>query len=398
MGFERVAAASVPSRRTARAELEAQFFRFFINGVVMRLYGVLTFAFLLGACAGCAGAGSGRSAGSGGDALPAAVQRQSTGSTSGSTIYVSVAGNPASIVGFPASSSGNVAPTVTIAGSNTMLNNANAFGIAHDAAGNLYVVTTTNQSSGETVLEFAHGASGNVKPIRSFQTALIPGYPAPFTGTTIAVDGDGYVYLGGSFPGINDAVVVYPPGTTGSVKPPKILYPPSGPSLAAPFYLAVDAHNDLYVLGSMTSTPDVDEYASAASGNAFLRESPHVLERNSGLPQGIAISPTSGDVFASGVFGFSDKGAIYSGNASMTKLLATITGAATGLFSYDYDGLAFDTDGTLYALLSDGLGATEIEAFAPNAAGNVAPLRTIAGPLTTFPGDNRTGITVVPTL
>jgi hypothetical protein len=388
----------VRSRRTARAELEAQIFRFFINGVVMRLYGVLTFAFLLGACAGCAGGGSGRSAGPGGDALPAAAQRQSPASTSGSTIYVSVAGPPSSIVGFPASSSGNVAPTVTIAGSNTMLDNLYVGGIAHDAAGNLYVIANPKGGGASNVLEFARGASGNVKPIRSFQTALIPGYPAPFSGTTIAVDGDGYVYLGGAFPGINDGVVVYPPGTTGSVKPPKILFPPSGPSLAAPFYLAIDAHNDLYVLGSMTSTPDVDEYASAASGNAFVRESPHVLERNSGLPAGIAVSPTSGDVFASAVFGFSDNGAIYSGNASLTKLVTTITGAATGLFFYDYDGIAFDTDGTLYALLSVGEGPTEIEAFAPNAAGNVAPLRTIAGSLTTFPGDNRTGITVVPAL
>jgi hypothetical protein len=159
--------------------------------------------------------------------------------------------------------------------------------------------------------------------------------------------------------------------------------------------LAVDAHNDLYVVGSGTTTPDVDEYAPAASGNAWLRESPHFLERNSGAPAGIAVSPSSGNVFVSAQFGFSNNGAVYSGNASMTKLLATIAGAATGFYTYFGNGIAFDTDGTLYDLLSDGLSSPKIEAFAPNAAGNVAPLRTIAGPLTNLP-TGPTGITVVP--
>jgi hypothetical protein len=356
---------------------------------------VWTFAFALTACAGCAGTGSGHSAGGGADALPAATLRHSPASTTGSTIYVSIAAIPSSIEGFPSSSSGNVAPTVTIAGSNTMLDNLYAYGMTHDAAGNLYVVANDKVTGESNVLEFARGAAGNVKPIRSFQTALVPGSQKPISGTTIAVDGDGYVYVGGVNPGIWNAVFVYPPGATGSQQPLRVMFSLYG---GAPIYLALDAHNDLYVMGSSTSNPEVAEYGPAASGNALLRESPAFNERNSGLPAGIAVSPSSGDVFVSAVFGFTNKGAVYSGNASMTKLVATIAGAATGLPFYDRNVIAFDSDGTLYALLSDGLTSPKIEAFAPNAAGDVAPLRTISGPLTNLPPglDDAPGVTVVP--
>ncbi len=64
-----------------------------------------------------------------------------------------------SILGFPAGARGNLAPTVTISGSQTML--TSPVGVAVDAAGDVFAA----DFFGNQVLEYAPGAHGNVAPI-----------------------------------------------------------------------------------------------------------------------------------------------------------------------------------------------------------------------------------------
>jgi 6-phosphogluconolactonase (cycloisomerase 2 family) len=68
--------------------------------------------------------------------------------------------NSHSITEYPASASGNVAPTTVISGGNTML--VNPVGLALDSSQNLYVA----DDSAQAILVFAAGASGNASPIR----------------------------------------------------------------------------------------------------------------------------------------------------------------------------------------------------------------------------------------
>jgi hypothetical protein len=75
-----------------------------------------------------------------------------------------------SIVIFDSTANGNVPPTRTLGGSDTMI--TNAVGVALDSAGNIYVANgvVTDISTGSTVppfiLEFSAGSAGNVAPIR----------------------------------------------------------------------------------------------------------------------------------------------------------------------------------------------------------------------------------------
>src|SRR6266705_3129165 len=110
---------------------------------------------------------------------PAVVAAMSAGVSAAATVTVTggVAGKPLyvanllgnSIAVYAAGASGNAAPTATIAGANTGLNAP--FGIALDAAGNVYVANhDPNQVNSGRITVYAAGASGNATP-----TATIAG-------------------------------------------------------------------------------------------------------------------------------------------------------------------------------------------------------------------------------
>ncbi|MBV8244735.1 MAG: NHL repeat-containing protein [Candidatus Eremiobacteraeota bacterium] len=85
-------------------------------------------------------------------------------------IYVADASTNAIDI-FAAGASGNVAPTAVIAGSNTKLNAPSD--VELDSSGNIYV------ASNNTILIFPPSASGNVAPSQAI--------PAPFPGTLIGI-------------------------------------------------------------------------------------------------------------------------------------------------------------------------------------------------------------------
>ena len=68
--------------------------------------------------------------------------------------------NP-SILGFPDSASGNVAPLLNISGSQTELN---VIALAVDSSGTIYALNSTNGSGTLTITEYPGSANGNVAP------------------------------------------------------------------------------------------------------------------------------------------------------------------------------------------------------------------------------------------
>jgi hypothetical protein len=287
------------------------------------------------------------------------------------------------IVGFPAAASGDVPPAVTIIGPNTvgpLGQNFSGFqSLAHDAAGNLYVAAeSTNVIKIQSfIYEFAGSANGNVSPIRAIQL------PSEFVVQSIAVDAAGYIYAGGyQFIGAQGAgeptsFLVFAPGASGAAQPV------SGGTGNSSYYFSIglNSNQDLYTAGGCMpalETCEVEEFGPASAGNPLLR--------SFGLKQkifGIAISPTSGNVYvsaASDPSSFSPN-VIAFGNPQLTRLLGSLNLAGP-------TWMAFDTGGELYVL------GGGIEVFAANATGNATPLRVISGANTGLLGGG-TGITVV---
>ncbi len=144
-----------------------------------RSLNAIIIAFAMLAMAGCAGSG----------VLPSSPPPRVVGSApvaptpppAAQTLYVGNCGGR-SITEYPAlAANGNVAPSVTIAGSNTQL--ICPEGMAFDSAGVMYVA----DCGAKAILEFAVGASGNVAPARE-----ITGFNCP---VDVAIDGIGNIIV-----------------------------------------------------------------------------------------------------------------------------------------------------------------------------------------------------------
>jgi hypothetical protein len=131
-------------------------------------------------------------------------------------------------------SNGNVAPSRTISGAKTGLDNIG--GIAVDASGKIYVVNATS------VTEYAAGSNGNVKPSRTI-TGPRTGLYSP---NGIALDAKHNIYVMNSPYGAAAAITVYAASAHGNVAPIQTI---SGSStgLSDPSGIAVDAAKNIYV-------------------------------------------------------------------------------------------------------------------------------------------------------
>jgi sugar lactone lactonase YvrE len=183
-------------------------------------------------------------------------------------IYVanSSGGNPdiGSITVFAAGATGNATPTATITGTITGLNSPN--GLALDAKGNIYVVNESGSNNG-TVTEYAASPTGtiNVAPTTTI-TGTNTGLNDPHA---LALDSTGNIYVvngNGSFIGTGtgngNSVTVYAVGATGNATPTATI---SGTNTAFsdPNGIAVDAIGNIYV-GNHTS---VEVYAANPVGS-----------------------------------------------------------------------------------------------------------------------------------
>ncbi len=131
---------------------------------------------------------------------------------------------------YAAQSNGHVAPSATIAGSNTGLGYPS--GVAIDGSGNIYVANKAT----DTVTIYPPGSNGNVAPSATIGGSNT-GLDAP---AGIAVDASGNIYVtnAGGFDGDNASVTVYPPGSNGNVAPGVTIAGPAT-QLARPQGIAV---------------------------------------------------------------------------------------------------------------------------------------------------------------
>ena len=132
-----------------------------------------------------------------------------------------------SITVYAAGASDNVSPTNTITGANTGLNNP--FGIARDAAGNLYVANNFGSSS---ITVYAPGAMGNASPVTTIA--------GPNTGLNRAVGialGGGKLYVANS---VGQSITVYAADASGDASPTATIAG-SNTRLTDPQAVALDA-------------------------------------------------------------------------------------------------------------------------------------------------------------
>jgi Beta-propeller repeat/NHL repeat len=307
--------------------------------------------------------------------LPRGIALDSAGN-----IYVAnFLGNNGSISVFAPGSNGNATPIASIAGSNTGIQGP--YGLALDSSGNIYV---SNHGGGEqdtpsSITVYAAGSNGNVAP-----TATIIG-PDTLLDVPVAValDSLGNIYAansGGVIDGVaydSGTITVYPPGSTGNVSPSAIIYG-SNTELSSPGGILVDS--SIYVANF--GNDDLALYSLGANGNAAPTTSLGSPVTGLDGPVGIAVDANQKTYVANSFLSIGNPSGsvtIYpSGGYGVGGApRATIIGANTGLLSPS--GIALDTNGNIYVSNASGgsTGKGSVTVYAPTSNGNATPSATI---------------------
>ena len=277
-----------------------------------------------------------------------------------------VGGN--SVTVYPAGSNGNVAPSATIAGSDTGINTP--YGIALDRSRNIYVTNPNadNQTGSiDTLTEYAPGSSGNVAPI-----ATIAGVSASlFEPLGLALDRSGNIYVAADLvTGV--ALSIYPAGSNAAGTPTATI---SGSStlLEEPSGIAIDTSGNIYVTD--ISSQQVLIYSPGSNGNVLPKAVINGSNTGLNIPRGIALD-SKGKIYVTNYFGASVT--IYpSGSSGNVTPRATISGDATGLAIPV--GIAIDAGGNIY-VTNVGGASYSVTIYPAASNGDVAPSATISGP------------------
>ena len=298
-------------------------------------------------------------------ALLAACSSSTTGppNTAPQRFYVANTGGP-SITAYTTADTGNAAPSLTISGTNTTLDQPE--GIVLDPTG---IVLTTSANPWR-ILVFAANTIGDAAPVAAItgsNTAL--SHP---TGLALDLRGRLYVANAGS-----NSILVFASGASGNVAPAGVITG-SNTLLAAPGGIALDLRGRLYVTNTQSNVVTV--FAAGANGNA--RPVDTIAGPATGLdaPRGITLDP-GGRIYVAN----SSSGAATS---RVTVYAATATGNATPVASISGDSTGLDQPtgitlggaGDIYvASTAFTSNQYRITVYAGNANGNIAPLRTLAG-------------------
>lgn len=242
------------------------------------------------------------------------------------TLYVLGGGPPFVISGFASNASGAITPLSTL----TFPSSFMAQAMTADTAGQIYVAGIQGQSPSE-ILVYAAGSTGVAAPVRT----IITGQPTADPVGAMAVDSSGEIYVADNLKG---TVNVFAAGADGPSTPIRTIQF-NASTLRGVNSLAFDGSGDLYGLG-------------------------YVEGKVAGLD-----NPTEVVVYAPGA----------SGAAAPVR---TIVGS-NAEFGLNTENIAVDSAGDLYAIIFNParpfLNAAEVAEFAPGAAGNAVPVKTIVG-------------------
>ncbi|MBC5801185.1 MAG: hypothetical protein GIX03_05830 [Candidatus Eremiobacteraeota bacterium] len=281
--------------------------------------------------------------------------------------YTTDAGSNA-LTAYRLTANGNIAPTVTIAGSNTGL--AYPRRIEFDASGTAYV-SNAPASGPHAITEYSSGSNGNVSPVRT-----ISGSNTGLTGADgLFLNASGDLYVANCVTcfqssGTADAVLEFAPGANGNVAPIATL---SGPNtgLAGTTNLTFDAAGDLLTT-SATGSPGILIFAPGATGN--VAPTGTISGSNTGIngPECVVVD-TTGAIYVcnSGANTITVYAAGSQGNVAPVR---TLGGSNTLLAGPTQ--LAFDAAGNMYVANS---GSASLTVYAPGASGNQVPLFTVTG-------------------
>lgn len=144
---------------------------------------------------------------------------------------------------WPATATGNVAPSSSIIGTKTMISNPAS--LTFDSSGKLYVLAFRN------ILVFAKGATGNVAPVQNLATGF-------FCPDGVAVDSSNQIYVSDN---CTAQLKVWAAGATGNATPLRTIKLPSGGGANG---VGVDAAKNSYTADTFLST--VYSFGPTANG------------------------------------------------------------------------------------------------------------------------------------
>jgi sugar lactone lactonase YvrE len=291
-----------------------------------------------------------------------------------------------SVTEYAQGATGDAAPLATISGSSTGIDGP--FGIAVDASGDLFVADYASNS----VTEYAPGATGNIAP-----AATISGSSTGIDGPLgLALDASGDLFVANF---LGNSVTEYAPGANGNIAPVATISGASTGIDGSPTGIAVDASGNLFVASQGNNS--VTEYAPGANGDVAPVTDITGCCTMLHDPIGMAVD-ASGDTFVvNPVPAYVTEYA--QGATGDASPIATLSGASTGLD--DPGGMAVDALGNLFVANDGNNSVTE---YAPESNGNVAPVATLSGPDTglndpvwvavapTFVPGAPTGVTATP--
>jgi len=280
-------------------------------------------------------------------------------------------GGAAEVDYWPVGSTGNIAPTGVIAGTNTGLSYG-LEGIAVNSAGEIYVVN----GSTSTILGFAPNSNGNVTPnvsIRGASTGLV--FPIG-----LALDSGGNLYVANANPHGPPSIEEFVAGSNGNIRPIKTISG-SRVQFTNPSGIAVDSSGKIFLADDALGAVFI--FDNRANGNvAPIRK---ILGQNTHLAGAYGLS-----VGALGIYACTYSNPAYLERFSLTARgdalpRASISRSNTQLNPW-FDGMIVAPDGTIY-VVDRGTGGggnppPSIVQFAGDANGDATPMTDITGPST----------------
>ena len=311
-----------------------------------------------------------------------------------------------SIVVFQTGDNGNVTPTATIATPNDIFTPTS---VALDSSGKIYVVNgSADRQVSNTVTIYAAGSNAAKAPVASIEWDYRGTDKAEISDPfAVAIDKVGKIYVANQGGGYNfdGSITVYSPGSTGNVSPVAMIAGSKtgdNTGLNSPNGLALDAANKLYVLnefGSAGQGGHITIYPPGASGNiapeATIADASAGGQTQLNSPAGLALD-SGGNIYVTNDGGSGSITIYAAGSKGDVAPKAVISGSNTGLATPR--GIAIDSKGYIYvANASDGVVTEEpleddgshsapatITVYPPGSNGNVKPVATITGPLTSL--------------